>query len=203
MPGTMIGCVIRQHAARDRFFVSVPEWSNLALLTAQSSEIIVPSFIDLGLNGMHPLCFLPPPPPHTHLFLFCLKQEVDRVLGDDANKCREESVLLVERWNSGTQDYPDTARLHDMFRESAKRNPDATAVVFKVSYQSRFRINQGVVSIKVPYQSRCRIIQGVVSIMVWYQSRSRIHQGVMSIKVSFQSGSRINEGVIILSIKVS
>ncbi|CAN0021799.1 unnamed protein product, partial [Sphacelaria rigidula] len=55
---------------------------------------------------------------------------IDRVLADDAQKSRDESVLLVEKWNSATQYYPDTICLHDMFRESAKRNPHAPAVMF-------------------------------------------------------------------------
>lgn len=83
--------------------------------------------IFIFLDGVRCLSVLSPPPPG--LFF---EQVVDRILGDDASKCREESVLLVERWNSGRQDYPDTSRLHDMFRESANRNRDATAIVFKV-----------------------------------------------------------------------
>ena len=59
-------------------------------------------------------------------------QVVDGVLFDDATKSKEESVKLVEQWNSGTQEYPDQSCLHDMFRESASRNRDAIAIVFKV-----------------------------------------------------------------------
>lgn len=81
------------------------------------------------VDGVRCLSVLFPPPPFD---CFCFEQEVDRVLGGDADKCREESVLLVERWNSGKQDYPDTSRLHDMLRESVNRNRDATAIVFKV-----------------------------------------------------------------------
>lgn len=39
----------------------------------------------------------------------------------------------MEQWNSATQDYPDKSCLHDMFRESAKKNRDATAIVYKAS----------------------------------------------------------------------
>lgn len=59
---------------------------------------------------------------------------VDGVLADDATKSRGESVKLVEKWNAGTQDYPDRSCLHDMFRESASKNRDATAIVYKVVY---------------------------------------------------------------------
>ena len=51
---------------------------------------------------------------------------------DDATKSREESVKLVHKWNSGKQEYPDRSCLHDMFRESASKNRDATAIVYKV-----------------------------------------------------------------------
>ncbi|CAM9797346.1 unnamed protein product, partial [Laminaria digitata] len=54
-----------------------------------------------------------------------------RALGEDAIRSRQESVQMVERWNSGTQDYPDRSCLHDMFRESAKKNRDATAILYK------------------------------------------------------------------------
>lgn len=54
------------------------------------------------------------------------------MLADDAGKSRDESVKLVEQWNSGTQEYPDRSCLHDMFRESATKNRDATAIVYKV-----------------------------------------------------------------------
>lgn len=65
--------------------------------------------------------------------LVCPAQAVDGVLCGDATKSREESVKLVEEWNSGTQEYPDRSCLHDMFRESATKNRDATAVVYKVT----------------------------------------------------------------------
>lgn len=39
---------------------------------------------------------------------------------------------MIEKWNSGTQDYPDRSCLHGMFRESAKKNRDAIAIVYKV-----------------------------------------------------------------------
>lgn len=67
-----------------------------------------------------------------------------------------------------------------------------------MSCPSRYRLNQGVVSIMVSYQSRCRINQGVASIIVLYQSRCRINQGILSIKASvpasvgtMRSGSRL------------
>lgn len=41
-------------------------------------------------------------------------------------------MLLVEKWNSATQEYPDSMCLHDMFRESAAKNRDATAILYKV-----------------------------------------------------------------------
>lgn len=56
---------------------------------------------------------------------------IDRILSDDANTSRAESVLLVEKWNSATQEYPDSMCLHDMFRESAAKNRDATAILYK------------------------------------------------------------------------
>lgn len=55
-------------------------------------------------------------------------------MADDAKASRAESVLLVEKWNSGTQEYPDTMCLHDMFRESAARNPNRTAIVYQVQF---------------------------------------------------------------------
>jgi len=79
---------------------------------------------------MYPSAFVPCHPHHHH-------QVVDGVLFDDAIKSREESVKLVEQWNSGTQDYPDQSCLHDMFRDSASRNRDATAIVYKVDAHLR------------------------------------------------------------------
>lgn len=67
-----------------------------------------------------------------------LAQVVDRALGEDAIRSRQESVQMVERWNSGTQDYPDRSCLHDMFRESAKKNRDATAILYKVLVDNCF-----------------------------------------------------------------
>ena len=89
-----------------------------------SLRVCSPTLLDIGLN-LARFFFL--------FFLPCrIAQVVDRALGEEAVRSRQESVQMVERWNSGTQDYPDRSCLHDMFRESAKKNRDATAILYKV-----------------------------------------------------------------------
>ncbi|KAG5189217.1 hypothetical protein JKP88DRAFT_302551, partial [Tribonema minus] len=60
-----------------------------------------------------------------------LLQRLDETLRADVQQSRAESVALIERWNAGTFDYPDTACLHELFTQSAAAHPDATAIVYQ------------------------------------------------------------------------
>ena len=87
---------------------------------------------------------------------------VDHALGEDAIRSRQESVQMIERWNSGTQDYPDRSCLHEMFRESAKKNHDAPAIFYKVWVSAAWRVVVVSVLLREPEKlAGCSIERGL------------------------------------------
>ncbi|CAM9574193.1 unnamed protein product, partial [Discosporangium mesarthrocarpum] len=70
-------------------------------------------------------------PPLTLSPPYSVDKAVTGVLSKLVSLSRQQSLALINSWNSKIGKYPDTMCVHDMFRESAARYPQHPAIIYK------------------------------------------------------------------------